>query len=89
MNHVGFTLLAPFTSLFSAYFAVVSDVIIEANHLSANKAAFKVGVNNAGGFGCVSSFTDCPGASFFRAGCEVSFKIQLNPSWTWVQGFAF
>lgn len=48
-------ILAPFDAYFAggfgSGFAAKADVSIEGNHLGANKAELKIGVNDAGGFG--------------------------------------
>ena len=61
---------AHFAGFFGFGFAAERDEIVVGNHLGADEAAFKIGMNHAGGLRGGVAFVDGPGADFFDAGGE-------------------
>ena len=72
MHDVFFPFDAHFACVFRALFAFAFDEIIEGDDFGANKAAFKVVVDDGGGFGGGVTFVDGSRADFFYASGEVS-----------------
>ena len=72
LNNVIFTLRTHFSCFLSSLFTLVGDVIIKADRLSANKATFKVGMNDTSSLRCGVAFVNCPRTNFFYASCKVS-----------------
>ncbi len=67
---------AGFAGGFRALFAVQCDVIGIGDGFGADIAFFKIGVDDAGGFGPACADCDCPGAGFFRPDGEIGDEVQ-------------
>ena len=76
LHHIFLTFGAHFARFFGFGFAAERYKIIISNHLRADKAAFEIGVDHAGGLRGGVAFVDGPGADFFYAGGEISLQAE-------------
>ena len=82
MNHIAvlhnifLALGAHFARFFGFGFAAQRDKVVVGDDLGADKAAFKVGVDNAGGLRRGVALVDGPRAHFFYASGKVSLQAE-------------
>ena len=76
LHHIFLAFHAHFTGFFGFGFAAERHKVVVGNDLGADKAAFEVGVDDAGSLWGSVAFVDGPGADFLDAGGEVGLQAQ-------------
>ena len=76
LNDVILALSAHLAGLFGAAFAIVRDIVFKGDRLSADKAFFKVAMDDPGSLRRGPARPDGPGARLFRAGGEIGLQAK-------------
>ena len=75
-DRIVFAFQPPATGILGTLFAPMLHVVLEANHLRANKALLKIGMNNRGGLWRSGARADSPGANFIGSCGEVGLQVE-------------